>query len=257
MLEKIHKQRSKIAVNYQAKFAPDIEVLNNELELLSLKHPYDLTSDQYSILAKQSSEYCNGGCCQDLKASSDDSYLYRYTTIENLTRLSNWEDSIVAIDNAFEIIKSQINSTTWFILSNAMRGFYKNRRGFSWWTNEVPNEIEKLFRLGLVNDWFKPKSLIMRTKLTEGLKRKLNIPSAIDGYDQPIFLPKFIEPEVYSGQTLNLNDLQNFKGGCKEFVVSELSVQDIEILPLELDVRKLEIRLDSIQEHLLNHYNKH
>jgi hypothetical protein len=257
MLAQIHKQRSIIAVKHQAIFTNEIQTLNSELSHLGLTHPYEMSRDQYKSLTNCSTEYCNGGCFVDLRGQSPETFLYRYTTIENLIGQENWNDPIVRRVDAYETIKKRSSPTSWYKLSNAMSGFYKNRRGFSWWTNELPNKLEVLFRLGLVNNYFKPNSIILRVKLIDKIKDKLNIPSVIDGYDQPIFFPKFIDSNIFSGQTLNLNDLHEFKDGCNEYVLSELNVEEIEAIPLELDVLRIKIWLDDIKEQLLNYYNRH
>jgi hypothetical protein len=257
MLDQIHSERSKIALKKQTYFSNDIKKLDTELTNLGLTHPYKLSDIEYSALANSSNEYGTGGCCAILNAKCGEQYLYRYTTVSNLTRMNNWVDALVKIDDAFEIIRTKTEKDEWFPLSNAMMGFYKNRRGFSWWTNEVPDELEKLFKLGLVSDWVMPKSLVMRIRITNSLQINLNIPSAVDGYDQPIFLPKFIESGMLAGQTLNLNDLKEFKDGCNEFVVSELKVSKIEVKAFQLNVAHRKIYLKSIESNLLSHYKKH
>lgn len=259
MLEEIYIQRRRIANDIQPFKHDSISKLDDVLQSFTgINNPYESFDDfQYKELYKCCSEFEKGASCTKLKANTSSAYLYRYTPIRKLIggKDSTWDRALIDSDDAFKFLLDACKDDEWFKLSTVMTGTYKNPRGFSWWTCNEINTLENLFKLGLVTNWVDIESVIMRIKITTAIKHRLNVPSVIDAFAQPIFYPKALGAN--SGITLNLNDLIKFENGNTEYVIGEVDISDIEIFPIDIDIVKNQILLENILKDLHMYYKAH
>jgi len=245
LLKKIHQERTRIGNKQQPLFASDLDQLNSALAAHNMQHPFELDNSARLHLCSCCYSYANGAKHNGLSTNFKEAYLYRYTSLASLTRYPSWNTNLIDIDNAFIELEEKVKKGDWYNLGNIISGFYKNRRGFSWWTNVYPDTIEKLYALGLPFDWINEESVIMRINIDEHLKNVINIPSVIDGYDSPIFLPQQIDHKS-AGKTLNLNNNKTFSDGFDEYVLDEIDVNHIEIVPVLFEPNDTKIMLEDL-----------
>lgn len=259
MYDKFHLERNRIADANQDFFQGEILALSNELFNMGHSHPYNLSIADRKQLESKCKEYSKGGCNSKCKVELDKSmihneYLYRYSTLSSLANpQTSWKDSVIPIESAFSGIGEKADEGGWYNLGNVMTGFYKNARGFTWWTNEIPNSLNLLFNLGLVSDWLSKESVIMRLNKS-AISSVLNKPSVIDAYDQPIFYPQSLNTTT-PGVTLNLNSPPDYENGLSEFVIPEVGFSFIDVCLFSVDTKKKILLLSNIQKDLLTFYS--
>jgi hypothetical protein len=251
--EHIYKERNRIGIERQPSIESEHSLLKNEISNQGKTHPYDGFEELEFIGLKECCT-CFCDCCKlGIKASSIPEYLYRIIPVSRMGRDSTkWKglslDFYEFRDRYFS------NESDWLNLGLFLSGFIRNKRGFSWWTNEVPDRIEKVFKLGLVSNWIIEESIILRVKTTK-IKKEIFIPRTLEGFDQVIFMP-VKENSSKNGFTINLNNIENFPDGYNEYVLPEIDVNKIEFRTILFDKSSKRIYLENILNELHSHYKK-
>lgn len=257
--ESIFKERNRLALKKQNSYSTDIKDLSDYIDSINKNHPYcKFTNSELVEMGEISDFFFKKEAIEKKSIPSDVTFLYRIIPASRLGKYTTeWLfKPIDEYDFYDEISKDFEYKNEWIPLGNYLKGFMKNSRGFSWWTDVIPKNIEMAYQLGLVSEWLHKNSLILRISVKDILNfiGGYDMPSVIDGYMQPIFFPK---EEKFNGpgQALNINDRVFFKNGFNEYLLPEINVKMITAIPLFLDIKEENsIFLDDIEENLLSFY---
>lgn len=254
VLKDIHLHKVRISKKNQPIFDDELDILNSTLQKCSHEHqhPYSLKKSCKEELLNCSSNYKKGAQLTELRVQPKHQYLYRYVSLNSILNHPNWLDNVVDKEYAFEILKYKVRNGDWYNLGKTMTGLYNNRRGFSWWTDIFPEKIEQLYALGIPSDWILPESLILRIDIKKNNHLMVKMPSAIDGYDAPVFDTQSYKNKL-AGKTLNLNNKTDFSGGLSEYVIGEIDASYIDIVPILFDTEH-KIMLTDLYNNLSRYY---
>jgi len=254
VLGKIHWERNRIAEKNQTIFKNELDVLNITLLEHQSKHPFSLTQTCRKALLNCCKDFAIGAQRNELQINVNERFLYRYVSLNGLLNHPNWNDAVIDKDEAFEILQNKVKDSDWYNLGNTMTGFYNNKRGFSWWTDVFPDTIEKLYALGIPSDWIFPESVILRIDIEKHKHLSVKKPSAIDGYDSPIFAAQPLTKKI-PGKTLNLNNQQDFSGGLNEYVIGAVKADVIDLVPVLFNPKYPKIMIHEIVGNLKKFYS--
>jgi len=249
--ENIYIERKRLGEIHQPSYKNESLLLDKQLSDLGRHHPYDSLNE---------SEFeCFENCCQNfgninikcMPLYDNQEFLYRIMSVSLLGKYTTrWKIPSIDEYNFFDEIRHE--NSSWTKLDKYLFGFINNRRGFSWWTNTEPTNLESIFQLGIVSDWINPQSVVLRVNTKKTKIKKLK-PSIVEGFQQPVFMPQSEETNR-PGKTLNLNNMTNFEGGLDEYIISEIRVDDIDFKPLYVDRKIKMISLNDIIPNLFEYF---
>lgn len=255
VLRNIHQHKTRISKRNQPIFNEELDTLNIALKKCDhlQNHPFNLNNNSRKHLLNCCKDYANGAQRNELKVAAKHQYLYRYVSINSMLKHPNWLDNVIDKEDAFDILKDKVKNGDWYNLANTMDGLYNNRRGFSWWTDIFPDSVEKLYALGIPSDWIFPESVILRIDIAKNNDLIVKMPSAIDGYDSPIFDAQDYK-DKNAGKTLNLNNKTDFSGGLNEYVIGGIDTNLIDLVPVLFEPNYPKIMIHDLLNNLHTFY---
>lgn len=170
-----------------------------------------------------------------------DQFLYRITTVGALAWAISWNEMESLPEEPKGPLWSSLNDAAglppeWVPLRRFGSGFYKGRRGVSWWStlSDITDDlIRAAYRLGIAANYIGPNSVVLRvpTSAVTGAR----VPTVLDALDMPIFLPTRESDVPSSGITIDVANNPNLAEGATEYVLGPVSVEDIEVFPILVD----------------------
>jgi hypothetical protein len=258
----LYNVRRTIAQNRQAQHVTSHTKLHDFLLLLKKTQPYDL-----DILTKLKFEaltfFVANPFGRQAKVPVRDDYIYRICSMPDVVKGSGWYND-EGNDAANWKQVQQKGKGGWIRLSKFTSGTYKCRpRRFSWWTSFplFQDVISGAHRIGMTNDWVPFQCLVLRCPIEYvNLNKLAFVPSVIDAFMQLIFHPtKDVNLPTY-GITIDLSLFPlTLSPGIDEVVLPEISVDQLEVLPVNADAGyrsgKNDVRSDSsLLSALLEYY---
>lgn len=189
---------------------------------------------------------CKGQCAGLPADISGVRYLYRLASPKDLTNNTRWNINVEKVDaeEAWQRLKILYdNKKDWLQLDDYSHGKYAGMFNLSWWTNLDPtNDIfAAANKMGLFTDWVPSRLFLLRCRV-KNVEHNLRafVPTVVDAFPQSVYHPMDEKKGPTHGLTIDLSKWQNLKTGVKEFVLAPVEVQHIDVLPLELTLKKRE-----------------
>jgi hypothetical protein len=137
-------------------------------------------------------------------------------------------------------------SEQWVHLSEITGGTYGRRespdddprRRLLYWWSDVPlvkdGLIRSMRRLGLCQDWFSGRCVLLRCRMAPEVVSEVHVPSVLDGFASEVFLPAdYNTLETPAGHAIDLA-AKPLQPGGKEFVLGPVDVRYIEFMSVEI-----------------------
>jgi len=285
-LETLHKTRQRIGKKRQPRHATKLAEFDSAIHSRGFSSPYDFETVGRSFFAALNAipEFNQGSLGKTVNIGSE--YLYRIVNIYDIASMfsvywkfdnnglnpSAFNDKSVFC-NRFLDLEDIRDLTDWIPLGRCIKTFdfaemkpvyYRNKRNFSFWTDSLlisEDTLENTFKLGFPSDRLEECAIILRCKV-ESLNEAnlIYIPTVLDGFDQPIFLPiRENCSRINNGIAINIqpNPLQT---GFREYVIGKIETDNIEFLPIcinDLNVRGIRfMHNQNLIDKLEHYYNK-
>jgi hypothetical protein len=242
-------------------------VLINELKL---PHPYQLNEVQLCEIDTRTKLFALGGAGTQASISGE-KYIYR---IFNKGHLPNnvrfkWPAFNNKSDLLWKFLRGKSKEgTKWVKLQDYALNNYPNsvRCWFecTWWTTYPLDEDVMLgaYKIGMFSDWVTDEVYVMRALVEEvSALGVAHVPTVIDAFMQPVFLPTDEPPAPACGTTINLYDHQNLTIGVGEFVIQPFEVKLIEIKAISVKHdqkwphRAVSVKDPDVLQSLLSYYD--
>lgn len=256
VFRRIHKVRGSVARRRQPDFLDELDRLDAIVEQYDPPgHPYNLSpvGPLYRDLATRAAFL---GPSQGRYAGPQESeFVYRYKTlgafameVELSSRpqepaLPGQLNSLMSDEVLSQITRLSLGKgRQWVPLAEIAKGGYRSRapgalrRYSTWWSDEsldLDNVIRDLNSRGIPSTWMAEKSILMRLRIDSAGPTSLHIPSPVDGYDSPVFVPADLTPPLAEARALDIG-VRPFRIGKLEFVAEPLPVEGIDVSLLEL-----------------------
>jgi hypothetical protein len=244
------KKRQGVFCGYN--LGSDLDRLNKALttypETPPFEHPYSTRSGRiYEPLNKHSFFIQGGNGPWQGDIISGSRFLYRFQSLQSLIWVHSPEFCKKELRTPFASSSSTIDmhrnyiGSRWVNLKHLLEE-YNPPRKFSFWTSENIDELilsegvyDVLMKLGLVLDNYKPNDLIiMKFEMSNIDSETVKVPNCIDAYDNYIFDAQDDNNKPNYGLTIDIRN-SNFAKGYKEYVVKNISVQQIEVKAIQFD----------------------
>lgn len=200
-------------------------------------HPYHLLPHHFNWLDANESHFlatAHGPPAQPPGAG----YLFRLANIKSLLRDNpGWVSNREPIEQHRILIEEYRQTRRWIRLKRVIHGPLRGSRGVTWWTsNRVSPDalISCAYKLGIARNWISSWSILLRCPRTAFDHAALRVPTVIDAFNLPIFDASAEADNPGSGRAIDLTRPDALAPGWDEYVASEVDVDQVEMLPLEV-----------------------
>jgi hypothetical protein len=245
----IHQSRQSCGKKLQQTYGILLEmfscVLTHEMKV---SHPYQLNETQLCNIDRKTKLFSLGGIGSQATLSGG-KYIYR---IFNKGHLPNymkfrWPSFNNKPNLLWNFLRGKSKEgTEWINLQDyALNNYPENSVNCwfdcTWWTTYPLDEdvILGAYTIGMFSEWITNEVFVIRALIEQidslGVAR---VPTVIDAFMQPVFLPTKEPPSPDFGTTINLYDYNNLVSGVAEIAVNPFGVKFIEIKPLKVEPEK-------------------
>lgn len=200
-------------------------------------HPYHLLPHHFTWLGANESSFkatANGPPAQPPGAD----HLFRLTNITSLLRDNHrWVSNRKPIEQHRLLIEEYRQTRRWIPLNRVIHGPLRGSRGVTWWTSYrvLPDALVACaYKLGIARNWISSWSILLRCPKTAFGHAPLRVPTVIDAFNLPIFDASAEADNPGSGRAIDLTQPDALAPGRDEYVASEVDVDQVEMLPLEV-----------------------
>lgn len=238
-LEDLYDVRRTVMRSRQSQHEPSYTQLEKHLLSLKRTQPYDLDDFDTRLEFEKLTFFVSNPFGRPAKVPGRDDYIYRICNMKDVVKGTGWFDDTGSDAGNWNQIQ-QKGKGGWTRLSRLAGGTYKCRpRRFSWWTSYplYQDVISGAHTVGMTNDWVGVECVVLRCRIDYvNLNKMALVPSVIDAFMQLIFHPtKDVNFPPY-GITIDLSLFpRTLSPGIDEVVLPEISVDQIEVLPINAD----------------------
>lgn len=269
----LHKLRQSIAMKRQQRHKQNLLDLDDELSKLGLSDPYSLTGREWASLGARCKAFATGAKGRPVNIPKHYKFLYRLCDISSLIKFTDWkatlEKTLPNKQVLSRLVEDYNRNKTWLPLNQYASGILKGYRELTWWTTmEIPIDLQPVkliqlaHRLGLINLWIPPHTVILRCSVPYiNARSSSRVPTVLDGFASPIFHPACCNNKPSSGLTINLEHTNVLLEGEQEFALGPIDVSAIDFYPIYIG-RNARTATKSVKltpelyKALENYYNK-
>jgi len=238
-LEDLYAARRAVMLSRQSQHEPSYTQLEKFLLSLKRSQPYDIVDFNTRRRFEEVPFFVSASFGRPATVPGRDGYIYRICTMTDVVKGSEWiDDTGSEVGNWKQI--EQKGKGGWTRLRKLARGTYKCRpRRFSWWTSYplFQDVISGAHCVGMTNNWVAVQSVVLRCPIDYVNRNNMAlVPSVIDAFMQLIFHPTKDANFPPYGITIDLSLFpRTLSPGIDEVVLPEISVDEIEVLPINAD----------------------
>jgi hypothetical protein len=238
-LEDLYAARRAVMLSRQSQHEPSYTQLEKFLLSLKRTQPYDIVDYDTRRRFEAVPFFGSAPFGRPATVPGRDDYIYRICNMKDVVKGSDWFDDKGSDAGNWNHIQ-QKGKGGWTRLNRLAAGTYKCRpRRFSWWTSYplFQDVISGAHCVGMTNDWVPFQCVVLRCRIDYVNRNKLAlVPSVIDAFMQLIFHPTRDVSFPPYGITIDLSLFpRTLSPGIDEVVLPEISVAEIEVLPINAD----------------------
>jgi hypothetical protein len=200
-------------------------------------HPYHLLPHHITWLGANEGSFLATAHGLPAQPPSGD-HLFRLANIKSLLRDNpGWVSNREPIEQHRILVEEYHQTRRWIPLKRVIRGPLRGSRGVTWWTSYRVSPdalVASAYKLGIARNWISSWSILLRCKRTAFTHAALRVPTVIDAFNLPIFDASAEADNPGSGRAIDLTRPDALAPGRDEYVASEVEVDQVEMLPLEV-----------------------
>ena len=159
----------------------------------------------------------------------------------------------LAFTKLIDLYKEQ---NDWLDLSKLINQ-YNSHRAISWWTDSydysefslpkyftgkgvtIENKwiVDFAHRVGMVNDWLSDNLIFFSFNSNDAIINEVKVPSIIDAYEQPIFLPRKENEHPKCGFAIHIN--VELTPNYREYIVTKIPIDKVKFIPIKISTSEL------------------
>lgn len=257
----IHDLRCKIADQRQPEHAADLAKLQTAIE--PSEHPYRdtvQTNCYLTLLRVPAFKWpCRGPLASGLKGG----YLYHLRSLagfiseieiasepgEPYPPNADPTINLGKIKHRISLLSATL-SRQWLPLRHFAKGDYSTERSalglatrrFTWWTDFPPRPtalVRDAHKLGVPRNSMTSECVILRCKLGADIRRKLHVPSVLDGFASEVFLASSYSDAPVAGKAIDIG-VTPFVAGESEFVLGPVAAERLEVSLAQISTLEIE-----------------